>query len=43
MEMKKFNQMLEIDILRNSSSKKPGCLGVCFLRGLGVKKDAQRP
>ena len=38
MEMKKFNYMLEIDILRNSSLEK---LGV--LRGLGVQKGTQTP
>ena len=32
MEMKKFNYMLEIDTLRNSSPKKTGCPEGCFLR-----------
>ena len=42
MKMIKFNYMLEIDILRNSSPKKVGVLrGV--LRGLGVQKDTQTP
>ena len=41
--MKKFNYMLEIDILRNSSLKKMWVsLGVLF-KGLGVQKDTQTP
>ena len=42
MEMKKFNYMLEIYILRNSSQKLLGVLrGV--IKGLGVQKDTQTP
>ena len=38
MEMRKFNYMLEIDILRNSSLKKIGCPEGCFLRVWVSKK-----
>ena len=37
MEMKKFNYMLEIDTLRNSSQK-IGCAEGCFLRVWVSKK-----
>ena len=40
MEMKIFNYMLEIDILRNSSQKIWVSWGVLF-KGLGVQKDTQ--
>ena len=41
MTMEKFNDMLEIDILRNSSQKNLGILmGVL---NLGVQKDTQTP
>ena len=42
MEMKKFNYMLEIDILRNSSQKNWVPWGMLF-KGLGVQKDTQTP
>ena len=43
MEMIKFNYMLEIDILRNSSPKKVGVLKGAF-EGFGVsKKTPRRP
>ena len=42
MEMKKFNYMFEIDILRNSSQNF-WCPEGCFLKGLGVKKSTQTP
>ena len=40
MEMKKFNYLLEIDILRNSSQT---ILGVLIFKGLGVQRDTQTP
>ena len=40
MEMKKFNYMLEIDILGNSSQNFFGVPRGAFL-GLGVQKDTQ--
>ena len=43
MEMKKFNYMVEIDILRNSSQKKIGCPDGCFFKGLGVQKTPRSP
>ena len=43
MEMKKFNYMPEIDILRNSSLKKIGCPNACFLRVWVSKKTPRRP
>ena len=42
MEMKKFNYMLDIDILRNSSQSILGVLRDAF-KGLGVEKDTQTP
>ena len=42
MEMKKFNYMLEIDILRNSSQKNVGVLMGVF-KGFGCSKDSQTP
>ena len=42
MELKKFNYMLEIDILRISSQIFGVSLGVFFM-GLGVQKDTQMP
>ena len=42
MEMKKFDYMLEIDILRNSSPKFWVSWGVLF-KGLGVQKNTQTP
>ena len=42
MEMKKFNYVLEIDILGNSSQIFLGVLRGAFL-GLGVQKDTQTP
>ena len=43
MEMKIFNYMLEIDILRNSSTKKIGCPEGCFLRVWVSKKTPRCP
>ena len=43
MEMKKFNYMVEIDILRNSSQKKVGVLMGVFLRVWVFKKTPRRP
>ena len=40
MEMKKFNYMIEIHILRNSLQK---FLGVLRAEGLVVQKDTQTP
>ena len=42
MEMEKFNYMLEIDILRNSSQQFLGVMRGAF-KGLGVQKDTQTP
>ena len=43
MEMKKFNCMLETDILRNSSHNSFGCPEGCFLRVWVSKKTPRRP
>ena len=42
MEMIKFNYMVEIDILRNSSPEKVGVLRGAF-EGFGCPKDTQMP
>ena len=42
MEMKNFNNRLEIDILRKSSEIVLGVLRGAF-KGLGVQKDTQMP
>ena len=43
MEMKKFNYMLEIDILKKSLSKIFGCPEGCFSRVWVSKKTPRRP
>ena len=42
MDMKRFNYLLEIDILRNSSQKVMGVLR-CAFEALGVQKGTQMP
>ena len=42
MEMKRFNYLLEIDILRNSSQIDWVSLGLLF-KGLGVQKGTRHP
>ena len=43
MEMKKFNYMLEINVLRNSSQKSLGALRGAFLGVWVSKKTPRRP
>ena len=43
MEMKKFNYMLEIDILRNFSQKNLGVVRGAFLRVWVSKKTPRHP
>ena len=43
MMMKKFNDMLEIDIFKKFLSKEYGCPDGCFLRVWVSKKTPRRP